>query len=99
MKRRRRFERLWWTGCNLSIWRCDHNCVAVEIPDPNFKVPSVWIDVTFAHDGDLELTSSDYYLLEVVHFEPEQNPVADRVGWVAYRTMMMIGVPVVQLQH
>ena len=61
-------------------------------------MPGVRIDVTFAHDGGIKLTSADRYFLEIVHLEPKQNAVANRPGRIANGTMMMIGVPVVQLQ-
>jgi hypothetical protein len=54
--------------------------------------------VNVSHDRGIQLTGAGDYFLEVVHFEPEQNAVTDWLCWVADRTMMMIGMPIVQLQ-
>lgn len=54
--------------------------------------------MNFANDGGIQLTSAGDYFLEVVHFEPEQNAITNRLCWVANGTMMMIGAPVVKLQ-
>jgi hypothetical protein len=84
--------------CFLSIRRCDHDRVAVQILDPKLEVSRVRIDVNVSHDRRFELTSAHDCFLKVVHFEPEQNAVSNRLGRVANRTMMMIGMPIVQLQ-
>lgn len=51
-----------------------------------------------SHDLGIELTGAGDHFLKVVDFEPQQYAVADRLCWVANGTMMMIGMPIVQLQ-
>lgn len=51
--------------------------------------------MTFPHNDGIKLPSSGHYFLEIVHFKPKQNAIANGLGWVAKRTMMMIRVPVV----
>jgi hypothetical protein len=82
----------------LSIRGCDHDCVSVEIFDPEFVVSGVRIDVNVSHDRGLELTGAGDDVLEIVHFEPEQDTVAYRLCRVADGTVMVIGMPIVQLQ-
>ncbi len=58
----------------------------------------VRIDVNISHNRSIELMGGGDHVLEVVHFEPEQNAVTDRLCWVANRPVMMIGMPIMQLQ-
>lgn len=82
----------------LPVGRCDYDRVAVYILDPKLKVLRVWIDVNVSHDRGFEVTSTGDDVLKVVDFEPEQYAVTDRLCWIADGTMVMIGMPVVQLQ-
>lgn len=58
----------------------------------------VRIDVNVSYDRGFELTGAGDDVLKVVDFEPEQYAVANRLRRIAKRTMMMIGMPIVQLQ-
>jgi hypothetical protein len=40
-------------------------------------MPSVRIDVHIANDRGSQFASPDDHLFKVVHFEPEQNSIAD----------------------
>ncbi|WP_205668230.1 hypothetical protein [Bradyrhizobium manausense] len=82
----------------LAIRRCDHDHVTVEIPDPEFPMPRVRVDVDVADDVGFKVPGPKDHFVEIIDFEPEQNSIADGLVDVAKRTMMVISIPVVQLQ-
>ena len=62
-------------------------------------MPRVRIDINLANNGWFELTGAGNDSLEIVHLEPEQDAVADWLIRVPERTMVVIGVPIVELEH